>query len=131
MRFNCVSYALKLEEDQSTLIENLDWTLPPVEAIRKLSQSYGLLVREIPEDAPLFTGEWRVCFFGFVPIAWDYEGRPKWYDYHLIRQNEDGLWYHRKTWKATITVADLEEITKEYGMAEIHPIFFAMKKAEE
>lgn len=130
---NCLTYSLRLPEDEVThsRVENLDWLLPPIEALSLFSKKYHRNVRLLEnKDSELIKGEWKIAFFGYIPINRDYEGRPTMYDYHLVRKNSDGTWSHRKTWDADPDRIDMEEMSAEYTKIGYPPMYFAIRETE-
>lgn len=133
MKYNCVSYALKLENlPNLDHVPNLDYFLFADEAVAKFAESFGMECRSIDEHSPLKDGEWEVVFWGFI-----YEYDPDNYgimscvpDYHFARKCEDGIWRHRMCWDAPIEEIDLQEKIDLFKRSGYNPQFFAVKLKE-
>ena len=128
---NCLTYALKIEDRENLRPDNLDWSLTPLEALRKVADKYNLQVRSVTElEGVVADKEWKICFFGFVPIHWDYEHKADYFDYHLLLQNKDGKWMHRRSWHASPEEANMQELIAEYLKYGYAPSYFAVSKQE-
>ena len=127
---NCVTYAVRIEDrigDNSP--ESLSWWKTPLVALQEFAGQYDLQVRSIDTHQDTVPGEWRICFFGWIPIRRDYEHRIILCDYHLVRQESDGRWIHRNTWGAEPQEADLESLIAEYRSAGYEPRYFAVRRS--
>lgn len=127
---NCLTYALQVEGrigDESP--ENLEWWKTPLEAVSNFAGQYDLQVRPIEAHQELCPGEWRICFFGWIPVRRDYEHRVVLCDYHLLRQEADGRWVHRETWGSAPQEADLESLTAKYRRCGYEPRYFAVRRS--
>lgn len=132
-KFNCVTHALNIEGRIDQAPRDLDWRKTPLEALKELAGQYDLQVRPIDKTfrQELYPGEWKICFFGWVPIRWDRadDNRVILCDYHLVRQESDGSWTHRETWGADPQVADLPNLIAEYRSAGYEPRYFAVRRS--
>ena len=132
MRYNCMTYALKVEDSTTTSLRSLNWTLTPEEAVKDICCECNRKARKISDlNSPIEKDEWRIIFFGFVPLHRDYEGTVDKYDYHFVLQNEDGTYSERETWGATPQSINLDELTAAYKEFGIEITYFAVKKLEE
>lgn len=137
MKYNCVSYAMKLEEESNQdNLENLDWTLAPAEAVEAFAEKHGLLIRELEDEHSILASkEWMIVFWGFIyiydPDDYSEDFRSSFPDYHFARKCEDGIWRERMAWEKPIVPIDLYEKIKLFGAYGYKPKFFAIKKAED
>lgn len=128
---NCVTYAFDIEEELTQRPENLDYCLAPVKAVEEFATKHGRKVRVLSsKDEELHSGEWRIAFFGFIPggFALEDDGRPTWYNYHLVKELENGVWKHRKTFRSPVKTVDMDEMVSEYTEHGYPPFYFAVSK---
>lgn len=105
---NCYAYALDLtisdKKEQIFIpgcISNPD-VIPaifnPNELITRLKKDLDFLGLSYREDnGELKKGEWRIAFYSF-PSFHDYP-----INFHFVRQDEDGCWSEKKSWKAMVS----------------------------
>ena len=131
-KYNCVSYALRLEDDDNILpVQNLDYHLEPVDAVMKYARSYGLQCRTLESSSsPLEDGEWAIVFWGFI-IDYDPEDYGSFFcfpDFHFARKCEDGIWKERLSWGAPVEEINIQEKIDLFLSKAYKPYFFAVKK---
>lgn len=134
MRYNCVSFALKLENRPGLkAIPNLDYHLEPVEAVSKYCKDFGISCRSLESiNSPVCEDEWEISFWGFIAVydPDDYCLFSCQADYHFSRKCEDGIWRERMTWDADIEEIDISEKIAEFEEFGYRPLFFALKIIE-
>ena len=127
---NCLTYALQIVDRTHLRPANLVWNLTPLEAIQEIASKYGLHVRSVTDEEGVSDSEWKICFFGFVPIHWDYEHRADYFDYHFLIQTKNGKWMHRKEWHSSPEEANLPKLIAEYQKFGYAPSYFAIRKGK-
>lgn len=130
LKNNCLSYALKLENENISSSElDLWYSYNPFSEIsEKCENVFHRTCRKVEADEELLKGEWKVVFFGFEVKSRDYDGHPKNWDYHFARQEEDGSWKERYSIGEPITKTDLETLTSHYKVKKLSPLFLAIGK---
>lgn len=106
VKTNCYAYALDLlinDRKKEIFIpgcisdenaEKVVWTDVTGE-VKKDLDFLGISYRE--NDEALYKGEWRIAIY-YIPTPHDWP-----IGFHIVRQDEDGYWSEKPSWKAKVT----------------------------
>lgn len=127
---NCMSYALRLEnDDKLTPIDTYFFSGNKERNFAELSKKFHIKFRQLNDPGePLLENEWLIAFIGFFPTHWDYEGIADNYDCHFILKT-GGFWMHRPGAGKEIVEAKKEDFLS--GGPKYPPQYFAVKRVEE
>lgn len=109
VKVNCYAYALDLPiNDRKKLIfipgcicdENAEKAVytDVTGEVKKNLDFLGISYRE--DDGNLYKGEWRIAIY-YIPTFHDLP-----IGFHIVRQDEDGCWSEKPSWKAKISRFD-------------------------